>query len=354
MYGPASAVAILNAEDTRSVVRSRVQAAGGNLDLVELLVKEDGLYEQVLTLPDDVGHIEDFVIDTGASLVIIDPLMAFLSEKADANQDHSIRRALANLALMADRRDVALLVCVHLNKDEAKSLMYRVGGSIGLVGAARSLLLFATDPDDDAKRLLAHAKANWATLAGTLRYRFDHVDLEQGERQLTTVVLRPDGVSDLSAEQLIGRRRAEGKLSEAAEAIELAVSEDARASTEVKTEVAEEVGCSIATVKRAAEQLVQRHVIRYEQAGRQTYWRLCDNPAHLLLKDDPDPGFEDSDTPTVKTAVPDPDQAHPEEGNEPSPEAPAETVSNGLPKPSWELSYEEKAAQVRRLLGKEA
>src|SRR4051812_39128797 len=36
----------------------------------------------------------------------------------------------------------------HLNKSPGGNALYRVGGSIGLVGAARSLLAFGRDPDD--------------------------------------------------------------------------------------------------------------------------------------------------------------------------------------------------------------
>lgn len=359
------AVALLNAEDTRSVVRGRVQAADGDLELVEMLTKEDDAVEQALTLPDDVSHIEEFVIETNAALVIIDPLMAFLTDKADANQDHSIRRALANLALMADRRDVAVLVNAHLNKDEQKSVMYRVGGSIGLVGAARSLLLFATDPDDDSKRLLAHGKSNWAELGQTRRYRLERVTVEHSGVRVKTIALRSDGVSDLSAEQIIGRRRAEGKLQEAKDGVLLALSKEPRLGRDVKAEVAAEMDCSQATVKRAAQQLQKTGEITVEQVGRQTYWRSTKapvpaprDPAHdpaqvdLHVDPDPDPGSNGHPycgepwDPTVGVTVndADQDQAQAGEGFEPGRELDLE--SNGY----VELTHEQKRAQLEQIL----
>jgi len=42
----------------------------------------------------------------------------------------------------------AILVVAHLNKAMGANPLYRVGGSIGLTGAARSVMLFGRDPHD--------------------------------------------------------------------------------------------------------------------------------------------------------------------------------------------------------------
>jgi hypothetical protein len=165
VYGDPAPVAILNAEDATEVTTGpRVKAAGGDLALVEELTVRVDEYERVLTLPDDVGKLEAWVEETGARLLILDPLMMFVSERADTNQDHGIRRALAGLAMMAERRRIAVLVCAHLNKSEQRQMLYRVGGSIGIVGLARSVLFLTHDPDDPDgeegdQRLLARSAA---------------------------------------------------------------------------------------------------------------------------------------------------------------------------------------------------
>ena len=50
--------------------------------------------------------------------------------------------------------------------------MYRGGGSIGLIGAARSGLLVGTDPNDDSgsRRVLAHVKGNLAAPVPSLAF----------------------------------------------------------------------------------------------------------------------------------------------------------------------------------------
>jgi hypothetical protein len=226
-YGDPGVVAILNAEDAAQITTGpRVKAAGGDLSMVEELTVRDDEYERVLTLPDDVPKLNAWVEETGARLLILDPLMAFISERSDTNQDHGIRRALASLAMLAERQQIAVLVVAHLNKDEQKKLLYRVGGSIGIVGLARSVLLMAHDPDDPDGdegdlRLLAHAASNWSKRARTLRYRLEVVSwLEEGER-ITTTTLGLDGESDHSAEELIAppRRKEPSKAEQAADGI---------------------------------------------------------------------------------------------------------------------------------------
>lgn len=46
------------------------------------------------------------------------------------------------------------------NKAKGGDPMYRGGGSIGIVGAARAGMLVARDPDDDDLRVLASTKSN--------------------------------------------------------------------------------------------------------------------------------------------------------------------------------------------------
>ena len=52
------------------------------------------------------------------------------------------------------------------------SALHRAGGSVGIVGAMRSAMLLAVDPDDAEKRVLAHVKGNLAKPMPALRFRF--------------------------------------------------------------------------------------------------------------------------------------------------------------------------------------
>src|SRR5262249_20569182 len=67
----------------------------------------------------------------------------------------------------------AVLVIRHLNKREGGNPLYRGGGSIAIIGAARSGLLLAADPDDASglARVLAVPKSNHALKPPALKLR---------------------------------------------------------------------------------------------------------------------------------------------------------------------------------------
>jgi hypothetical protein len=111
-------------------------------------------------LPADLFLLEDLVKSKRAALVVIDPLMAFLSGQVDSHRDQDVRRVLASLAYMASRTGAAVVIVRHMNKGTGSAL-YRGSGAIGIVGAARAGLLVAPDPDDEGRRILAIPSRTW-------------------------------------------------------------------------------------------------------------------------------------------------------------------------------------------------
>jgi hypothetical protein len=168
-------VVILSAEDgLGDTIRPRLEAAGANLERVAALTGVlDGGDERMPLVPGDVAHVEQAVQDTRARLVILDPLMAYLAGEVNAHRDQDVRRALAPLASMAERTGAAVVVIRHLNKSAGASALYRGGGSIGITGAARAVVLVAPDPEDPegGRRIVAMSKSNLAPLPPALAYR---------------------------------------------------------------------------------------------------------------------------------------------------------------------------------------
>ncbi len=197
--------------------------------------------------------------------MIIDPLNAFLSGEIDCWKDHGIRRALAPLARMAEELGCAVLVIVHLNKQRGGDPLYRIGGSIGQVGAARSVLAFGRDPedpDDDrgSRRLLGHLASNWGALAPTQLFELETVGLELDDEWIETSRLilsrrdRPDAPRDA-----FGARARDDRGEDCEEAILEPLDDgEPHPSREVKTAVIEELGVSEPTVERAAKRLIDR------------------------------------------------------------------------------------------------
>jgi hypothetical protein len=175
-------VVILTAEDgLADTVRPRLDAAAGDPSrVVALPVVGHGEDEHEPVLPDDLGDVKQAICRVGALLVIVDPLMAYLSGDVNAHRDQDVRRALRQLASLAERSGAAVLVVRHLNKVGGSNPIYRGGGSVGIIGAARSGLLVAKDPENEDLRVLASTKANLGPEAPSLGYRLAGVYDPQG------------------------------------------------------------------------------------------------------------------------------------------------------------------------------
>jgi putative DNA primase/helicase len=167
-------VLIWNGEDgTADTIRPRSEAAGADLErmfVIEGELDQEGRHTPFGLLSIDLlaRHVQD-AGDVG--LVVVDPIAALLAG-VDAHRDSEIRSALQPLADFAETFGVAVLAIAHLNKRDAERALYRVGGSIGFVGLARSVLLAAIDPED-GRRAIAPLKCNLAAMPPSIEYRID-------------------------------------------------------------------------------------------------------------------------------------------------------------------------------------
>ncbi len=281
-YGPAGTVLVANAEDSPGhVIVPRLAAAEADLARVEFFTIRDAEgQERPFTLPDDVARLEAHAREAGARLVIVDPLSAHLGEQVSTKSDHSVRRALAPLAGMAQRLGIAVVVVAHLNKAQGTDAIYRVGGSIGLVGGARSLLVFTRDPDDPEgeggdRRALGHVKSNWARLAPTLAYAHETTSVTAGGATVDTNRLVALGECGVAGTALLGTDQDDPpatKLERAEELLADLLGDGERHRAKEIKEAAKRQGIPERTLQRAAHDAE----VSMESEGfpRVTWWSL--------------------------------------------------------------------------------
>ncbi|PSK99757.1 AAA domain-containing protein [Haloactinopolyspora alba] len=275
--GPAD-VLLLSAEDgLGDTVRPRLDAAGADVARVHALVDvpltdEDEVTHRVPPqLPRDIGHIERIVHDYDVRLVVVDVLMAFLAGGVDSHRDQDVRAVLHRMSVMAERAGCTVLLVRHLNKAGAGSPMYRGGGSIGIIGAARAAYLVARDPDDEGRRIVAVTKSNLAVEPPSLAYRLvddpdngcARVEWEAGTVEHTAATLLRGPVDE---DERTERDEAAQWLRDY-----LADSGGQAASKDI-FKAARTAGHSERTLKRAK----QRAGITHQSSGfpRTTYWEL--------------------------------------------------------------------------------
>lgn len=163
---------VASAEDApEDTIIPRLVIADADLKRVGI-VREVRLMEdeiRFLSLPRDLQRLRDTLIERGARVMIIDPFNAFLEKGTDTYKDQDVRMVLSPLEAMAEETGAAIIIVAHLNKKEDASTLYRVGGSIGFIGAARSVLAVAHTPKQDVK-VLYSLKSNLAKRPPSLAY----------------------------------------------------------------------------------------------------------------------------------------------------------------------------------------
>jgi len=167
---PIGDVVILSAEDdAEDTIKPRLEAAGADCSRVHILeaIRETGTdgkqTERTFSLKRDLKVLENVLSSLPqCKLVIIDPISAYLDD-TDSHRNAAIRGLLSPLTKLAAKFGVAIVAIDHLNKNSnEKNAMYRPGGSLAFVAAARAAYIVARDKDNPERRIVAKLKNNLA------------------------------------------------------------------------------------------------------------------------------------------------------------------------------------------------
>lgn len=206
--GKPSPVLIWSGEDRwETVIIPRLKAAGANLDLVFKLGIESTLDAETLevtpNLPTDLQLVHDAILETGARLVIFDPISSTMG--GDLNKEADTRRALDGLAKIAHTTGTVALCIRHFNKGQGAA-SDKMSGSHAFRDIPRSVFLFAMD-DETGQRVLTQDKGNYSEHGtGSLAFTLESVDVptDDGDTaQVARVVMLGD--SNISVGDIINR-----------------------------------------------------------------------------------------------------------------------------------------------------
>jgi AAA domain len=92
------------------------------------------------------------------TLVILDPLTAFLGADVDMHRANEVRPVMSTLVAMAIKYDCAIVAIRHWTKVVGGRANYRGQGNIDFLAAARSVLAVGVSPEDERMRIMAQAK----------------------------------------------------------------------------------------------------------------------------------------------------------------------------------------------------
>lgn len=239
-------------------VKPRLVEAGADLEKMLVIVEDDA---NPLTLTNE--QIEKAIRQTGAKLVIIDPIQAFIGAKVDMNRANEVRPVFRKLGDVAQRTGCAIVLIGHLNKAAGMQRAYRGLGSIDLTASVRSVLFIGGLKNDPNLRVLTHEKSSLAPPGDSLAFVLGD---DEGFRWI--------GKYDITADEMLSgaEQRKDTKLKESKDLIcSLLANGKEVFSADIDREAVKQ-GISTRTVRDAKAELGEALKSRFGDGHRKLYW----------------------------------------------------------------------------------
>lgn len=147
-------------------IKPRLIEAGADCSRIKVIDETD----YALSMLDE--RVERALIETGARLVIFDPIQAYIGADVNMNSANEIRAVTKRLSVVAEKYSCAIILVGHMNKGGGKS-SYRGLGSIDFQATARSVLIVGRIKDTPQVRVIAQDKSSLAPEGGSIAFELD-------------------------------------------------------------------------------------------------------------------------------------------------------------------------------------
>ena len=160
---PPQKILMLSAEDgLGDTIRPRIEAMAGNME--NIYVSDD----YFILDPQGVKDMEDLMRTTAATLVFMDPIVAYMGGKVDMHRANEVRGLMTALAEAGKRTGSAIVAVRHLRKAAGGKAIYSGIGSIDFTAAVRSVM--QVQETKSGTKFLYHAKHNLTPKGNSLAY----------------------------------------------------------------------------------------------------------------------------------------------------------------------------------------
>lgn len=234
-------------------VKPRLLQAGADCERV-LVIDES---EKSLSMLDE--RIEEALIRTGAKVLILDPIQAYLGSGTDMNRANEVRNMTKRLAALAEKYKCAIILIGHMNKAAGNKAAYRGMGSIDFYAVARSVLLVGRVEGEPNIRAMVQIKNNLAEFGHAKAFRLS----EEGFRWL--------GDYEITADEVLGGYAPKiNKLEQAKDLLRELSKELEKVESNSIYDMAKEQNIS----KRTLENAKREMGIRAKRENGSWYWPL--------------------------------------------------------------------------------
>lgn len=234
-------------------VKPRLEKAVADCERIVVIDESD----KSLSMADE--RLEEAIIQTGARMLILDPIQAYLGGGMDMNRANEARDMTKRLGALAEKYKCAIILIGHMNKASGNKAAYRGMGSIDFFAVARSVLLVGRVEGEPNIRAVVQIKNNLAQFGHPKAFEL----MENGFKWL--------GDYEITADEVLGGIAPKANKLELAKQMlrELAETSNAVQSNEI-FDMAEEQGISKRTLENAKKELG----IRARKINNSWYWEL--------------------------------------------------------------------------------
>ena len=242
-------VILLSAEDSvDKKVKPLLEAAGANIGFIHPMIVQRGADEEMLILPDQIPLLEAAVVNVGAKLVVIDPLVTYIPATLNTHKDHDMKRALTPLSSLAQRTNTTIVGIFHEKKDRSGSAKLWAQGSLAFGTTCRVQMAMMKNSEEEVT--LEVVKSNIGREGTGILLRADIVEIAPG---INVPRLTRAGQAPVSIQDLVNGQKGE-ELSKTHQgailSLDILENEGEQKQSELFERVARETGLKIGTVKR--------------------------------------------------------------------------------------------------------
>lgn len=234
-------------------VKPRLELAGADCERIIVIDESD----KSLSMVDE--RLEEAIVRTGARLLILDPIQAYLGGGMDMNRANEARDMTKKLGALAEKTKCAIILIGHMNKASGNKAAYRGMGSIDFFAVARSVLLVGRVEGEPNARAVVQIKNNLAAFGHPKAFALS----EEGFQWI--------GDYEITVDEVLGGIAPKANKMELAKQMlrELAETHSAVLSNEI-FDRADELGISKRTLENAKKELG----IRARKINNAWYWEL--------------------------------------------------------------------------------
>ena len=234
-------------------VKPRLELAGADCERIIVIDESD----KSLSMVDE--RLEQAIVRTGARLLILDPIQAYLGGGMDMNRANEARDMTKKLGALAEKTKCAIILIGHMNKASGNKAAYRGMGSIDFFAVARSVLLVGRVEGESNTRAVVQIKNNLAAFGHPKAFALS----EDGFKWL--------GDYEITVDEVLGGITPKANKMEQAKQMlrELAETQSAVLSNEI-FDRANELGISKRTLANAKEELG----VQTRKINNAWYWEL--------------------------------------------------------------------------------